>query len=329
MAERHKLGEFEIIARFFRPLAEGKAGALGLTDDAALIDVAEGHTLVATTDTMVAGVHFFEDAAADLVARKLLRVNLSDLAAMGARPVTYLLSVVLPGDFREPWLADFCEGLRADQERFGVYLSGGNTCATSGPATLTVTAFGEVPKGTALLRSGAKSGDAVLVSGTIGDGALGLRALRGEIKPEDGESRDFLVSRYHLPEPRIALAMALRGLAHAAIDISDGLVADLGHICETSGVGAVVEWPHVPLSPAARRVLAADATLREAVLGGGDDYELLFTAAPGTLDAVAAAGKACGVAVTAIGQIRGTAGVTIVDSKGSEIAVASAGYRHF
>jgi len=329
VAARRGPGEFEIIARYFRPLAGGRAGALGLADDAALLDPTPGRTLVATADTMVAGVHFFPEDPPDLVARKLLRVNLSDLAAMGADPVTYLLTVALPEDLADDWLAGFSTGLRADQERFGIYLSGGDTSATPGPAVLTVAAFGEVPKGTALLRAGARPGDTIFVSGTIGDGAIGLRALRGGIEAGDRDFREFLISRYHVPEPRIGLGVALRGLAHAAIDVSDGLVADLGHICETSRVGAVVEWARVPLSAAARWFVEAHPGLRDAVLGGGDDYELLFTAAPGALDSVTGAAKACGVAVTAIGQVREGAGVTVADSDGSEIRVGSPGYTHF
>jgi thiamine-monophosphate kinase len=329
VADRRRASEFEIIARYFRPLAEGRAGALGLADDAALIEVSAGRTLVATTDTMVAGVDFFENDAPDLIARKLLRVNLSDLAAMGAEPVTYLLAVALPENFDETWLAGFCRGLEADQKQFGLYLSGGDTSATPGPATLTIAAFGEIPKGKALLRSGAKDGDAILVSGTIGDGALGLLCRRGTLVPAETKHRDFLISRYHVPEPRVALGAALRGIAHAAIDISDGLIADLGHICETSNLGAVVEWARVPLSAAARESVMAQPGLRDIVLGGGDDYELLFTAAGDDLSAAAAGGKACDVPVTAIGRMRMSRGVTVVDSSGREIAVASPGYRHF
>ena len=303
MTNRPGLGEFEIIARYFRPLAFGKPGALNLSDDAALLDPSPGQTLVATTDTMIAGVHYLEGDPPDLIGGKLLRVNLSDLAAMGASPLTYLLAISLPENFEESWLARFCEGLRADQERFGVYLSGGDTTAIAGPAVLTVTALGELPRGQALLRSGAKVGDVVFVSGTIGDGALGLQVAQGRLAGVGREFGDFLQSRYHRPEPRVALGVKLRGLAHAAIDISDGLVADLGHICETSGVGAVIEWQRIPLSEAARKAIASEPRHRDAVLGGGDDYELVFTGPAESRDAVAAAGKAAGVAVTAIGRI--------------------------
>lgn len=329
MTDRHELGEFEIIARYFRPLTFGKPGALDLTDDAAFLEPSPGQTLVAKTDTLVAGVHYFESDPPELVGRKLLRVNLSDLAAKGATPLAYLMALALPKPLEERWLAHFCEGLRADQERFGIYLCGGDTTATSGPAVLTVTALGEVPKGRALLRSGAKPGDLVFVSGTIGDSALGLRAARGEIEGLGSEPKDFLLSRYRVPEPRLALGLRLRGIAHAAIDVSDGLVADLGHVCETSGVGAAIEWSRVPLSEAGRKALAAKPGLRDAVLAGGDDYELLFTGAADSRDAIVEAGQASGVAVTAVGWIVAGTGVSVVDSDGRRIETGSGGYRHF
>ena len=329
MAKQHGADEFEIIARYFRPLASGCPGALGLADDAALIEPTAGEVLVVTTDTLIAGVHFFERDPPRLIGQKLLRVNLSDLAAMGAKPKVYFLALALPAGFDEVWLAGFCEGLRDDQSEFAITLAGGDTTAIPGPVTLTVTALGEVPKNQALLRSGATAGDTIFVSGTIGDAALGLRVLRGEIGGIRGELRDFLISRYHVPQPRVTLGMALRGLAHAAIDVSDGLVGDLQHVCEASSVGADIEWPRVPLSDAARDVLAVDPEFRSVVLGGGDDYELLFTAAPESSAAIAAAGAKCGVPITAIGRIRKGDGVTVRDSNGGEIAVAAAGYRHF
>jgi thiamine-monophosphate kinase len=329
VADRRRLDEFGIIATYFRPLAKGYSGALDLTDDAALIEPAAGQVMVATTDTLVAGVHYLVGEAPDVVARRLLRVNLSDLAAMGAKPTAYLLSLTLPEDVDESWFESFCEGLRADQAAFGISLAGGNMAATPGPAVLTVTAFGETPKGQALLRSGAKPGDAVMVSGTVGDGALGLRALQGTLAGVGAESRAFLASRYRRPEPRLALGMALRGIARSAIDISDGLVADLGHICETSGVAAEIDWPSVPLSDAARQALAADPALRAAVLGGGDDYELLVSVPEIALAAAAAAADSCNVALTRIGRIERGKGVRVLDGQGREIPVAVSGYQHF
>jgi len=328
MKTRPGSGEFEIIERYFRPLSSGEPGALALTDDAALMDVAPGHTLVATTDLLIAGVHFFPADPAGLIARKLLRVNLSDLAAMGARPRAYLLSCGFPADVKAEWLQAFSDGLAEDQRTFGVSLVGGDTVASPGPLIVSVTALGEVPRGAALLRSGARVGDTVFVSGTIGDAALGLRILRGEASaPADW--RAALVDRYHLPRPRVALGQALRGIARAAIDVSDGLAGDMGHVCETSGVGAVIDWPKVPLSPAARQLLARDPALRPAILGGGDDYELLFTAAPESASGLADLAARHDVAVTAIGRITEGEGVVVRDAEGAEIALASPGYRHF
>jgi thiamine-monophosphate kinase len=322
-------GEFELIERYFRPLAEGHAGALGLADDAALLDVAAGSRLVATTDTLVAGIHFLESDPPGLVAQKLLRVNLSDLAAMGAQPLAYLLSVALSEDAGAEWLARFCRGLKADQDEFRLSLIGGDTVATPGPLTLTLTAMGEAPAGQELRRSGARPGDTVFVSGTLGDAALGLMALGGTLGALHGDLARHLIDRYHLPRPRLKLGVRLRGLAHAALDVSDGLVGDLAHICTASGVGAVVEWPSVPLSAAARAAVEADPSLVEAVLGGGDDYELLFTAAAGRGDAVAAVATSLDLPLTAVGRVTEEDGVRVIDADGAEIAVPRPGYRHF
>ena len=230
------LGEFDLIERLLRPLTRGYPGALNLTDDAALVRVPAGRELVVAKDAMVADVHFLADDPPDLVGGKLLRVNLSDLAAMGADPLGYLLVIARSPDVTDEWLQSFASGLLADQNRFGCHLLGGDTVSTPGPLTLSLTILGTVPEGSALLRSGAKAGDDVWVSGCLGDAALGLRVLRGLAVTEDEALA--LVDRYRTPRPRLALGTALRGIASAAIDVSDGLVADLGHILETSGVGA-------------------------------------------------------------------------------------------
>jgi thiamine-monophosphate kinase len=314
------LGEFGRIARFFAPLAAGFPGALGLTDDAALVDPGAGHQLVVTTDALVADVHFRKEDPPDLIARKALRVNLSDLAAMGAEPVCYTLATVLPPAIDERWLADFVRGLALDQAEFGITLAGGDSVRTPGPLTLSVTAMGRVETGRALRRSGAKPGDSVYVSGTIGDGALGLAVLSGTL---DDDADGTLSGRYLLPRPRLALGRALRGRASAALDISDGLVADLGHIAETSGVHIAVDADRVPLSPAARRAVDADPRLMETILTGGDDYELAFTAPdllPETLG---------GVAVTRIGRVEAGTDVTVLDRVGRPVTLGARGYRHF
>ncbi|MDF2781719.1 MAG: thiL, partial [Geminicoccaceae bacterium] len=266
------LGEFAFIAERLRPLAAGSPGALDLADDAALLDPPAGSELVLTKDAMVAGVHFLPDDPPGDIARKLLRVNLSDLAAMGAAPLGYLLALIRPKATAEDWLAEFCRGLAEDQATFGIGLLGGDTVSTPGPLALSLTALGHVPRGAALRRGGAKPGDDIWASGTLGDAALGLKVLQGELEAAPAVGAQ-LVERYRLPQPRLALGQTLRGLASAALDVSDGLLADLGHILETSAVGAEIHAAALPLSPAARALPG----VREAALAGGDDYELLFT----------------------------------------------------
>jgi thiamine-monophosphate kinase len=326
MSERG-LGEFGRIGRFFAPLAG--PGGLGLKDDAALVDCAPGHRLVVTVDAIVEGVHYLTDDPADLVARKLLRVNLSDLAAMGARPLHYLLATALPATLGDAWVARFAEGLAEDQMRFGVQLLGGDSVATSGPAVLSLTAIGEVASGAEIRRSGARPGDRIWVSGTIGDAFLGLKVLRGGCPTLAPADRAPLAARFQLPEPRTGLGPRLVGIAHAMCDVSDGLLADLGHICDASETGATVALAALPLSQAAQLVVASEPDLPARLATAGDDYELLFTA---PLKASAAIGRLAtelDLRVTAIGTIDDRAGVRLVDAGGNVIPVATAGYRHF
>ncbi len=318
------LGEFEFIAARLRPLAAGSAGALDLEDDAALLDLPAGMTLVLTKDAMVAGVHFLPDDPPAQIAKKLLRVNLSDLAAMGAEPVGYLLALARAKETPEAWLTSFCQGLAEDQAEFAIGLLGGDTVSTPGPLTLSLTAIGQLPKGQALRRNGAQAGDDLWVSGTLGDGALGLLALQDQLEPP-GAARHHLIERYRLPQPRLALGQALRGLAHAVIDVSDGLLADLGHILETSGVGAELWADLLPLSAAARDLPGA----RDAALGGGDDYELLFTASSERRAEIAALGARLHLPLTRIGQLRAEAGLRVLDAAGREIHSERAGWQHF
>jgi thiamine-monophosphate kinase len=329
--EPFRPGEFELIARHFRPLAAKYPGALDLSDDAALIDVRPGWRLVATADALIAGVHFLAGDPPSDIARKMLRVNLSDLAAMGAEPLAYLMTLALPSDTNEAWIAAFAEGLAADQAQFAIALAGGDTVATVGPLALSLTALGQVEPGSELRRNAGRAGDVVLVSGTLGDAALGLRVCRGELAGLAPEQQASLVQRYRIPEPRLALGRALvRGrLARAALDVSDGLLADLGHICETSGLGAVVEAARLPLSPAARAALAAAPELIGDALGGGDDYELLFTAEEGALLAIRAAAVAGGVPVTAIGRLTAAPGIRVLDAEGRPVETGRAGWAHF
>ena len=308
--------EFGRIARHFAPLA-GPAG-LGLLDDAAVLAPPPGRELVLTVDAMVAGVHFLVDDAVDLVARKLLRVNLSDLAAMGATPLGYLVTVSVPRETPDAWFAAFAAGLAEDQAAFGMQLLGGDTTSTPGPVSLTLTAIGHVQPGQAVRRTGARAGDELWVSGTIGDGALGLLALRGEVADPDG----WLAGRYRLPEPRLGLIDP--GLVRAAMDVSDGLVQDAGHLARAAGLGCVIEASRVPLSPAAR------AAGRLAVcLTGGDDYELAMAVAPGGGAALGARAAALGVAVTRVGWFEEGAGAIARDVVGKGLALQSLGWSHF
>lgn len=316
-------GEFHRIATFFRPLAKGAPAALDLADDAALIEPPEGMALATTVDTLVEGVHFVGDESPDLIARKALRVNLSDLAAMGAAPLGYLISLSIPARIDDAWISAFAAGLAEDQAPFGWSLLGGDSTSTPGPVSIAVTAFGAVPSDRALRRSGARVGDAVYVSGTIGDGTLGLRAAQGRLPPGEGVSA--LLARYRLPTPRVALGLALAGRASAAMDVSDGLIADLGHICAASGVAARIDTTTVPLSDSAAWIVAEDPAIFPDLLTGGDDYELLITGAPSAIENAAAEAA---TPVTRIGEIVAGEGVTAVDGDGAPIAFARPGFRH-
>ena len=310
--------EFGLIARHFRPLS-GEDG-LGLLDDAAVMTPPPGRQLVLTADAMVEGVHFLPGDPPDTVGRKLLRVNLSDLAAMAATPLAYLLTVSAPRSTPEAWFASFAAGLAADQATFGITLLGGDTTSTPGPVSLTLTCIGHVAPGQALRRSGAAAGDGVWVTGTIGDGALGLLALQGQMPDPDG----WLAGRYRLPRPRLGLA--LHGVASAGMDVSDGLVQDLGHLCRLAGIGARIEASSVPLSPAAR---AAGPERLAACLTGGDDYELLLAVPPERSRALQAAAADAGVAVTHIGQFVPEPGVAVWDADGKTVLLDRTGWSHF
>ncbi|MCB8882830.1 thiamine-phosphate kinase [Acidisoma cellulosilytica] len=311
--------EFDLIGRHFRALA-GPA-ALNLEDDAAVLAPPPGRELVMAADTMVAGVHYLPDDPADGVAQKLLRVNLSDLAAMGADPLGYLLTVSAPSDTPDAWFAGFAAGLGRDQAIYGLSLLGGDTTSTPGPVTLSLTIIGHVAPGQAVRRRGAKPGDEVWVTGTIGDGALGLAVSLGKLTDATG----FLRRRYCVPSPRLGLPLA--GAVSAAIDVSDGLLQDLGHLCRLAGCGAEVEAEAVPLSPAAR---AAGPDWFANCLGGGDDYELLLAVPPGKGEALADECRLRGVPLTRIGRfLAGEMQVRVLDGKGRPMAIAHHGWSHF
>jgi thiamine-monophosphate kinase len=317
------LGEFQLIDRLLKPLARGYPGALDLVDDAALVDVADGRQLVVAADGIVAGVHFLPDDPPALVAGKLLRVNLSDLAAMGADPLGYLTVLIRSPGTDDAWLKAFAGGLAADQSAFGLHLLGGDTVSTPGPLALTLTILGTVPRGQALVRGGAEADDEIWVSGTLGDAALGLRILQGLAVPEEDALK--LIDRYRTPQPRLKLGHALRGIAHAAIDVSDGLAADLGHILDASGVGAVIEAAALPLSDAGRSLPGG----REAALGGGDDYELLLTAPADAAPALARIARELGLPLTRLGRVTAEPGLRVLDEAGRALDLKHSGWRHF
>jgi len=328
------MGEFDIIAQHFAPLSTGETGAFNLKDDAAVLDVPAGQQIVITSDCLIAGVHFFDDDQADLIAKKALAVNLSDLAAMGARPRAYTLACAWPKTIENAWLEAFSGGLSAAQNTWNVALIGGDTVATDGPLTLTITAFGMVGEGDVLRRSGAEIGDDIYVTGTIGDAALGLRLRQGNLdvsvpSPDQGH----LVGRYLSPEPRLDIGESLVGIATSAMDISDGLIADLSHICESSGVSADLFADTIPISSAAAHILRSNPKLFEVLITGGDDYELLFTAPQSRRQAINALSHAHSTQITRIGAMGETgtsATVRVLDGKSEELEMsAGSGYRHF
>jgi thiamine-monophosphate kinase len=317
------LSEFELIAKYFtRP---ARTAALGVGDDCALLRPPTGLVLALTTDTLSEGTHFLPGADARLLGHKSLAVNLSDLAAMGADPRWFMLALALP-EVDEAWLAAFCAGMFALAEAHAMELIGGDT--TRGPRTITITAIGTLPAGYALRRDAAQAGDDVWLSGSTGDAALGLAHLKGRIAlPPEAAAR--CTARLHAPDARVKLGQRLRGVAAAAIDVSDGLLADLGHILERSNVAAEIDYEGLPRSPHLRA--CADAALAdECLLAGGDDYELLFTAAPDRRAAVEAAGQAAGVPVTRVGRVvAGAPEVRLLDRAGKPMRVARLGFDHF
>jgi thiamine-monophosphate kinase len=324
-------GEDRLIARHFRPLAK-HPGALGLTDDAAVLTPPPGCDLVVTTDGIIAGVHVFADDPADAIARRALRVNLSDLAAKGATPAGFLLAVALPAGTSDEWLAAFTRGLDADAELYGCPLLGGDTDRTPGPLSVSITAFGTLPTGGMVRRSGARAGDVLIVTGTIGDAALGLMLRRdaaagAALTPAQ---RDHLLTRYLLPEPRTSLAETLRAHASAALDISDGLAGDLAKLCRASGVSARIEAERVPLSEAARGLVAAEPALIARALTGGDDYEILAAVPAAKVESFRARARAAGIAVTEIGRLAaGTGEPQFIGPDNQPLAFERPSYSHF
>jgi thiamine-monophosphate kinase len=323
--------EDSLIARYFRPLATDP-GAFNLGDDAAVLQ-ALGDDIVVTSDAIVEGVHFLSDDPPDTIARKALRVNLSDLAAKGATPAGFVLTLALR-TADDAWLTPFARGLGSDAGLFGCPLLGGDTVSTPGPLMISITAFGRVPPGKMVHRSGAKPGDRVVVTGTIGDAALGLDILRGgaaaAVLANDAAAKAMLVGRYRVPQPRTALAAAVRDYAGAAMDVSDGLAGDLAKLCAASGVSAAIDAPSIPLSAAAAALLSRGAVGIETLLAGGDDYEILCTIPENRFEAFAGAAARAGVAVTSIGTVvADSSAPRFLDARGSQIALKRLSYSHF
>ncbi len=317
--------EFDLIAQYFAPLSTQEPGARNLQDDAAVLDIEPNTQIVATMDTVISGVHFLPTDPPESIAAKVIGVNLSDLASMGADPYVYTLSAALPSDIEGEWLKRFTGKLAELQAKYGITLVGGDTVVTPGPLTLTINALGKVPSGQSLSRIGARVGDTIYVSGRIGDGAMGLRVLQNKLIVEDKCERDRFVEKYQNPTPRLKLGKALRGLATSAIDISDGLLQDLGHICKVSSVGASIEITDIPLSSAIR---SKEKWLGVA-LSGGDDYELLFTIPQEKINKFNLLKHDMNVKCSAIGQIISDAGVTVTKDGIVQQGIVRLGYNHF
>ena len=324
--------EDRLIARYFKPIARHPA-ALRLNDDAAVMTPPPRHDLVVTVDAIVSGVHFFHDDPPGSIARKALRVNLSDLAAKGAKPAGFLLTLSLPKGIGDRWLEAFAKALGGDARAYGCPLLGGDTVYTPGPLSVSISAFGTVPTGKMVRRDGAAAGDCIVVTGTIGDAALGLQlrrrpalAARWRLNPA---MRRHLVERYLVPEPRNAVALAVRRYASAAMDVSDGLAGDLGKLCRASGVAAHVEVDRVPLSKAARAAISSRSKLLETALTGGDDYEIVATVPARKLRALRAAAKAAGVPLTQIGTVVAGRGAHFIDANSRELTFDRASVSHF
>ena len=325
--------EFEIIARIFAPLAN-ESGALELKDDAAVLAVAEGHELVVTCDTLVEGVHFLKDDPPRTIGFKTLAANISDLTAKGARGYVYTLSLAVPKDVRTDWLEEFAEGLKDVQERTGISLVGGDTTGSPGPPVITITALGLVSPAQAVTRLGAKPGDRLYVSGTIGDAYLGLRLLQEpDLARAWGLSNDeiaFLVDRYRRPALNDELAVLVRNFAKAAIDVSDGLIGDIEKLCRVSHVGARVETENVPFSDAAKTVLARDPERLPDLITAGDDYVVVVAVSEKSADAFESESRAQNAQMTALGTIaEASEGIEAVGGQGRVLDLNSKGFSHF
>lgn len=316
------ISEFDLIARYFSRPAH--SAILGVGDDAAVVEPSEGHETVVTIDTLVCGTHFLSDAEPRAIGHKALAVNLSDLAAMGARPRWVLLAITLP-EVDEDWMSEFADGFYRLAWKYGVDLIGGDT--TRGPLAVTVTAIGEAPAGMALRRDGARHGDEIWVSGQIGSAALALAHVRGDVRLK-GRGLEECLAKLHTPVPRIELGRELAGIANSAIDISDGLVADANHVAQRSGVRVEISYADVPCVAEAM-AMKKQPPARQAILAGGDDYELLFTVPPDRSALIDAISARLGLGLTRIGRICTGSGVVVLDGSGEAIDLKVKGHDHF
>lgn len=334
--------ERDIIKKFVIPISDSQDYNLTCDNDAAVIEFPAGRQIVVTSDVLIEGVHFLPSDPPELIAKKAIRVNLSDLAAMGAHPIGYTLCLTMSKVFDEVWMAKFVEGLSSDHRAFHISLIGGDITKYDGPLHISITALGDTAEGQALTRTNAQPGDRIYVTGTIGDAVLGLAVLKGELKGLKQEYEDYLVSRYHLPASRHILGQNLVQIAHAATDISDGLISDLGLICEASDLCAYVRIDRVPFSKAAQKAASCMDIDQHAyiqmLLAGGDDYELIFTASPGDCDHIDYLANRYNVPITCIGHlgalpethqdIDNVSFVTLLDEKGDIIKFERQGYQH-
>ncbi len=320
------MNEFEMIQSYFRPLTMNRAEAGGLKDDAAILDIPQGYELVISSDTLNEGVHFVRGESAANIAHKALRVNLSDMAAMGANPYCYQLNLAFSDFPDEAWAKEFSAALLADNQEFGIFCSGGDTTVTEGPLLVSMTITGLVLKNNAVKRSGAKDGDLLVVSGTIGDAAIGVKVLLGLLKLAD--PAPFLKA-CHTPMPRTPISHAVSRFANAGIDISDGFIADIGHVSSASGLAARVELDKIPLSAAARGVLETKKVKIEQLLTGGDDYELALAVPHENFEAFQKEAAERGVQLSVVGVFEQGQGVRVFDGAGKVLAFDRAGWTHF
>mgnify|MGYP003977353235 FL=1 len=325
------LDEFDRIKKYFKPLASAERGSLDLLDDAAVLPIGSASELVISTDALVEGIHYVGDEDASLIAQKSLRTNLSDMAAMGAAPWAYTLSLILDPLKKcsaDQWLDSFVAGLQIDQNKYDVRLIGGDSVVGAGPTVISITIIGKLNNKGPLVRSGALQNDDIYVSGTIGDSAAGLQVIKGSLDFLDLSDQIYLKNRYYLPQPRVALGSALVGLASAAMDVSDGLIQDMGHLCSASGLAAVINWPNVPLSPPVITLLESKSISISAIINGGDDYELLFTAPSILRPDIEELSKKTEVPLTRIGYMTEGADVLLMDKENQLISLAGAGFKH-